>query len=321
MPECGMATTATTATASTEVSNTAPTEMVDLSVASFKLTFECATAIRTLCDVMSNMLDTVEMHVWNTPEFSGLKIEAMTGNQISLVVGQLRAEVEMNCAHTAFCVNTKTLNTCVRSAPPHYALNIESDTGSSSVRLKAFETLSNTSIMRFTLPTLVCDAEPVRFKDIEYTTFIDCDTSELKSIVSMSLKLQGDTLNFKVQRPNESTDSAKRQRKERRHLVLTISSTGCCTQEHTFYSYLEDRGDNCVAGKCDAMANLPDTADLDTTFDEVYGARQLSDFLRSIDRQTVTLRLKQEKPLILHHKFGKEDSFVCLIVAPQVSME
>jgi hypothetical protein len=317
--------------------------VMDLSVTQFKIVFECASAIRTLAEVMSNMLETVEVHVYRTEEFRGIKVEAMDPKQISLVVSQLHADVSMEgCEHTAFCVNTKTFHTCVRSAPAHYSISIESLSGSSSIRIVAYEALSNASITRFTLPTLVCDEDPVRFKDIEYKTFIDMDTGELKTIVGMCLKLQGDTLTFRVQQPAEERGKgkgkgadgkmtaegleeavlAKRPKTavaDRRHMVLTISSTGSCTQEHTFYSYVEECGDACVAGKCDAISQVPENGDLETTYEESFGARHLSDFLRSIDRQTVTLRLQKEKPLIMHHKFGNEESYVCLVVAPQVA--
>ena len=296
--------------------------VVDVSVANFEIVFECASALRTLSDVLSNMLETVQIDVWKSPEFSGIKITAMDPKQISLIVSQLAADVRMDCEHTAFCVNTRTFQTCVRSAPAHFSINISSVESSSSIRIVAYELLSNTSVTRFTVPTLVCDQAPVRFKDIEYKTFIDMETSELKSIVGMCLKLQGDSLTFKVRQLRDDSDAApKRPRCDKRHMVLTISSTGSCTQEHTFYSYVEERGDACVAGKCDAITKVPNDEDLCTVYEETFGARHLADFLRSIERHTVTLRMKGEKPLILHHEFGSEGSKVCLVVAPQIVEE
>lgn len=306
-----------------------PQTIVDMSQARFRIVFECANAIRTLTDVMSSMLETVEIHVLKTPEFTGVKIEAMDPKQISLVVSQLNADVTMDCEHTAFCVNTKIFHTCIRSAQQHYAISIESMEGSSSVRIVSYEMLSNASVTRFTLPTLVCDQEQVQWNDLAYEINIDMETGELKGIVGMALKLQGDTLTLKLRQPLAAASFAsftnvdtKRQRRERKHMVLTISSTGACTQEHTFYSCVEERGDSCVAGKADPITNPPADEDLETTYEEVFAARHLADFLRSIDKNTVTLRLKKENPLILHHKFGSgEDSYVCLVVAPQVAVE
>lgn len=310
--------------------------VVDVSVAQFKLVFECATALRTLADVMSNMLETVKIDVWRTESFSGIKIEAIDPKQISLVVSDLSAEVTMDCEHTAFALNTKLFHTCVRSAQPHYSISIESLRDSSSIQMVAYEALSNTSITKYTIPTLVCESERVRFRDIEYTTYIDMDTAELKNIVGMCIKLQGEALTFRVRRPKKTVAAlgvgeatttgetgeeapAKRPRTEAGHMVLTVSSSGACTHEHTFYSYVKEVGDACVAGKCDAIAHVPSDNELETTYSESFGARHLADFLRSIDRNTVTLKLKESKPLIIHHKFGGEKSFVCLVVAPQIA--
>lgn len=296
-------------------------DIVDLSKAQFKIVFECVTALRTLADVMSNMLNTVKIDVWNSEKFRGIKVEAMDPKQISLVIGQIATEVKMDCEHTAFCIDTKTFNTCVRNAPAHFCISIESFLGSSSIRMVAYEPLGNACVTTYTLPTLVCDQEAVHFLPIKYKTFIDMDTSELKSVVGLCLKLQGDTLAFKVRQPIRDEGAAKRPRQDRKHMVLTISSTGQCTQEHTFYSYVEDVGDACVAGKCDAVSQVPDEKELQTTYEEVFGARHLSDFLRSIDRNTVTLRLLTGKPLIIEHKLGGEDAYVSIVVAPQIQEE
>lgn len=142
------------------------------------------------------------------------------------------------------------------------------------------------------------------------------ETSELKGIVNMCLKLQGTTLTFRVQKP--PVDDAKRQKVGRSLVVLTVSSVGSCTQDYTYYSYTEECGDSCVAGKCEGLPAVPDVSELETTYEEAFGAQHLSDFLRSIDRGNVTLRLKASKPLIIHYKFGDEASYVCLVVAPKI---
>ena len=295
--------------------------VTDLSEAHFRIVFECATAIRTLAEVLANMLDTVEVQVVRTDEFKGIVIEAMDSKQVTLSLAQLHADVEMECERTVFCVHTKTLNTCIKSAQQHFSISIESIPASSSVRITSYESLSNTSITRFTLPTLVCELPPVSLDDMDYKFYIDMETNTLKGIVRMCLQLGAEKLTFKVQQPSEGAGgAAKRARVDRRHTVLTISSNGSCEQEHVFYSLTEDRDGTSVAGKCDEMRHAPDAADLETKYLQVFGARSISEFLKSIDRQNVTLKLseRRNRPLIIHHKFGDESSYVCCVVAPQI---
>lgn len=287
----------------------------------FKIVFECASAIRMLADVLSNMLEIVELQVFKTEEFSGIMVEAIDSKQVCLVIAQLRADVTMSSEHARFCINTKTFNTCVKSTLAHYSISIESIPTTSSIKLVAYESLSNTSITRFTLPTLVCDQDPIKLKDQEYKYHIDMDTSTLKSIVRMCIALQGESLTFKVEQMRENAAVEKRPRVESaagKHTLLTISSNGNCTQEHTFYSLADSNGSSngTHSGICSEIASNP--GGMDVVYEEVFGARHMAEFLKSIDRQTVTLRLSKELPLIINHKFGVEDSYVCLVVAPQV---
>lgn len=289
--------------------------------ASFKITFECASALRVLADVFDSMLDTVDIQVLNTPTFSGIMIEAMDTKQISLVVAQLQADVTMDCERTAFCVNTKTLQTVVKSAQPHFSIDISSVPGSSSVRLVAYESLSNSTVTRFTLPTLVCDEERSTLQDIDYKFHIDMETAVLKQIVRMVLLLGGDSLTFRVQQLCHGHDEKRTKSSKSKHTILTLSSGGnghACDQEHTFYSLTEERDGASMMGTQTEIKNVPVDEDLETKYEEVFGAKHLQEFLKSIDRHTVTLRLDTGHPLIINHKLGVEDSFVCLAVAPQV---
>lgn len=284
----------------------------------FKVTFECASTIRTLCDVMDNMLDTVDIQVINKPDFKGILVEAIDCTQVSLVIAQLRADVDMPEGQTSFCVNTKTLNTCIKSAQPHFSICLETMEQSSSIRLTAFEQLSKTSITRFVMPTLVCDQEPIRLKDQEYKYHVDIETSTLKSIVRMCLALRGETLTFKVKQTSKDVEAKKaRLPNTKKDTVLTISSNGDCEQEHTFYTLSEECEDNSMAASCvKEIQSVQDEAGMQTMCENQYGAKQMQDFLKSIDKATVTLRLGQSQPLIINHKFGNE-SYVCLVVAPK----
>ena len=248
--------------------------ITDLSAAHFKLVFESATALRTLADVLSSMLETVELHVVNTPEFKGVKIEAMDAKQISLVIAKVRAPVEMDCERTTFCVNTKVFNTCVKSAPAHYSVTIESVPQSSSIRITAFDELTTTSVTRFTVPTLVCDAPQVQFEDLDYENddvmHVDMETSCLKGIVRMCLAFQGETLTFRVQRPKGAASPKRQCPGKKAPIMLTISSNGACEQEHTFYSSRDGTGPPVC------MSLAPAAEEVDVVYEEVFGARHLS---------------------------------------------
>jgi hypothetical protein len=314
----------------------------------FRVVFECATAIRTLSDVIANMLETVDVQVICEPDgFQGVKVESIDSKQVSLVIAQLRADVRIDngLEKVTFCINTKTFNTCVRSTQSHFSISLETVPGSSSVRLTAFETLSNTSITRFVLPTLMSEFDAMQLKDMYYKYHIDMETATLKGIVRMCLALQGETLTFKIMQPAARAlqrgkllrgagaadvataavvDEAVPGPADSRHKVLVISSNGSCEQEHTFYSLSED-SDDAAAVTATTMCSSADVGGaridddaFDVMYEERFGAKHLSEFLKAIDKNVVTLRMTRDKPLIVNHKFGLENSYVCLATAPQV---
>jgi hypothetical protein len=190
---------------------------------------------------------------------------------------------------------------------------------------------------RFELHTLVCDSNAVKLSDLEYSFHIDMETSVLKSIVRMPQQLGGEELVFKVQQPigikekmealrkdngnNEKTKKIlKTSETSDKNTVLTITSNGKCIQEHTFFSVTEARDGSAssyVGTTQNHIAQKFGPGELITKCEQVFAAKNLGDFLKSIDKQTLTLRLSEGKPLIVNHKMGPDDSYVCLVLAPR----
>ena len=286
----------------------------DIATNDFKISFESCSALRTLADVLANMLTTVELRIVKTPKFEGLVVEAVNANQIALVVAQIAAKVEMGSERTSFCIDTAIFKTCVKSAQAHFSIDMHSAKGDTSIELCAYELLSNTCTTKFRLPTLICESQDVRLEEIEYKYYLDIKTDTLKSIVRMALALKGEDITFRVQQPKSP--------QAKKCTVLTISSMGQngCEQEHTYFSSNEElNGATSINAGQEVNSEVAASAELETKYKEKFAAKHLSDFLRSIDRMSLTLRLARRMPLVVHHKLGMEESYVCLVVAPHVN--
>lgn len=299
----------------------------------FKITFECAASIRTLSDVLADMLDACDIAVHKTDAFTGIRVEAMDSKQISLVSADLHADVELEegVTTTSFCINTKTLKTCVKSAPHHYAISIESLENSSHIKLTAYESLSNSSITRFTLPTLVSEQETFKLAKRSYSYEIDMETATFKGIVRMCTDLKGENISIRVRQPKKDLASEPKRQKcdaaSSSCTVLSIQSHGGNAEqiEHTFYSQsAASEGDQgvCISTMSGAeglgFGNAVNDDDLDTKYDEMFAANQLATFLKSIDRQSITLRLEKDAPLVINHLLSGGESFVCLVLAQKI---
>ena len=66
------------------------------------------------------------------------------------------------------------------------------------------------------------------------------------------------------------------------------------------------------------FGNAVNDDDLDTKYDEMFAANQLATFLKSIDRQSITLRHEKDAPLVINHLLSGGESFVCLVLAQKI---
>ena len=101
--------------------------------------------------------------------------------------------------------------------------------------------------------------------------------------------LRGETLTFTVKQRRAA--DGKRARTATKDTVLTISSNGDCEQEHTYYTSAEACDDDSMVGSLREIEALGEDDDMEVMCENQYGAKQMQDFLKSIDKHSVTLRL------------------------------
>ena len=65
-------------------------------------------------------------------------------------------------------------------------------------------------------------------------------------------------------------------------------------------------------------ATLSASSELVRKYEESFPAKEMQEFLKSLDRLQVGLWMRPNRPLVINHKLGAEDSFVRLILAPRI---
>ena len=111
--------------------------------------------LHTLCDVMSNMLDTVDIQVIKRDDFSGIMIEAIDAAQVSLVAAQLRADVVMQDGTDQHCSASTARPSTPASAARSPLLDLHGVAARQLVDPADALSSFKTSITKFTVPTLV----------------------------------------------------------------------------------------------------------------------------------------------------------------------
>ena len=279
----------------------------------WKLTFHQTTALRTLIDVVSNVINRVNIKVVSKEDFRGISVESIDSKRVCLIAAQLACKIDGGCGEgdVCFCVDTTTLSTCLRSVSPLYSIDVARAPGSEEVVLRSYEIISNNYTSQFKLPTLAHDNDDVKLHDIDYDYFIEFDLFTLRSIVKNCIALKGENISIMVEEPKVLGSV--------RHTRVTVRSEGNAEQTHVFHSATEnvaqDTGEPLVIRATGDTADLPTVAQMHVQYDETFSAAYLNSFMKNMEKNSITMRLAAGKPLVLSYPLGIENSSICFVLA------
>lgn len=274
----------------------------------FDLTFDILQPLRILVDVLQNILQRVEIKVVKKEGFEGIHIECIDSKHVCLIVARLHANVKSCSDESTFCVDTATLNTCLKAVQSHFSLTMKSTSESADIQMCAYESISNNYFTTFKLPTLVHDAGAVKLTDLDYEYTIEIDLNTLRNIVKNTLALKGNEINLTIEVPNEVVPY--------NYTVFTITTDGAATQKHQFHSVTENQpGSTCVIRTEEGGVDIPEVNNFQKKYNGNFSASYLMSFLKSMERQVISMRLSENKPLILNYPLGTESSYICFVLA------
>ena len=278
----------------------------------WKLVFDQTQSLRTLMDVISNLLTRVQVQICKTPSFQGIQIESIDAKRVCLVVAKLACKVETSGSEEAICLETSVITTCLKSIGPHYSVDLQP--AGNRIMMRCYEMISNSYATKFMIPTIVMDSDNVKLTDMKYEYTIEIDLLTLRSIVKNCIALRGEYITLRVQEPKTVT--------KKRHTTLSIVAEGNAEQEHCFHSVTEVEGD-AEEGSCvirtmnDSSSDTGSTAAMETRYSETFSANYLNLFMKSMERQMITMKLSPNQPLILTYPLGVENSSICFVLAPR----
>ena len=280
---------------------------------SFKITFESTNPLRTLVDVVSNILTRIELAVVKDELFEGIHLESIDAKRVCLIVAQLACKVEGD-GRGKFCVDASTLNTCLKAVSPHYSVDISNEASTSNIIMHAYESLTRSYTTFFKFPTLVSDADPVKLTDLDYDYTIEMDLQTLRSIVRNTMQLRGNDITIRVEEPAHASAPM-------RQTVLTILTDGNAEQRHRFLSLTDTKDGAACVIRTEQHDELIDadaeSASLKMMYEETFLAQYMAYFLKSMERHVITMRLSPAKPLILNYPLGADASYICFVLEPR----
>lgn len=287
----------------------------------YKITFDQTQGLRTLVDVVGNILTRVNFRINHDVknDVFFLCIDSIDPQHVCMIQARLTCEKVWGLkGGETFCVDTAILNTLLKNVPAHYSLDLVKQKSSADMCMRTYESLSNSHETHYVLSTLVDDSETMTLSDMRYKYTIEMDLGTLRQIVKMSQQLRATHVDFSVREPSKVGNGVSR-------TTFSIASHGDASQEHRFNSatVTEPGSENqtCVI-RAATDSTGPETVEgelMETKYKDSFSTQYLNYFLKSMERQIITMRLSQDKPLIVHYPLGAERSYICFVLAPKTS--
>jgi len=172
----------------------------------WKITFDQTQGLRTLVEVVGNILTRVNFRIKHDPkkDMFFMCIDSIDPQHVCMIQARLTCEKTFNLKEDVdFCVDTTILNTLLKSVPAHYSLDLVKKEGCADIFMRTYETLSNSHETHFVLSTLVDDSETMALSDMFYKYTIEIDLGTLRSIVKMSMALRANHIDMSVREPQQ----------------------------------------------------------------------------------------------------------------------
>jgi len=247
-------------------------------------------------------------------EFEGLVVEEMDDKKCCIVHARLRCDVEMGGKQSSasFSLSLKDMSVCMRGVSSHYIMEMSKPVDSEEVHILSKDAVTDAKINACTLKTLCDDYSKASMKQMEYDYTVRIDLPVFRSIVKMAKDLGADKLEFKVY---------KKKAEDNGSIVFCLRANGSSETTHYFPSSASESGEEgnvfSATNTSENVDDLEDRSKWEVAYSDTFGISYLTTFIRSMDRQVVTLRISPNQPLIVIFPLGGDDSYVCYILAPK----
>jgi len=290
----------------------------------FVVTIPHPQAFNNLIYIMAHVIQDCHFTVMSTPTFSGLCVNSYDSRACCMVIARFTCDVKMKTsALHYFCVKMATLKTLLTSVQPRQILEISRAVGEANIRLTAYDSHDMTRYQECELGTLDRDPENDVLDKFDSDYTVEIQLNEFRGLVKMAKDLKADDLTFEILEPKERGDLRCS------YLVLTIDGEAKCRNVYTsiteWDTETKTETSSVVIRTAEQTAGdhkrMPHVDLLTKKLEERFSITYLTNFMASMKRDMLTIRLSSKgEPMVLYHPLGG-DSHVSFVLAPRAKDE
>lgn len=311
----------------------------------WKITFAQSVLLRTFCENVGNILTECYFEVVHSEEqdgFSGLSVESIDQGRVCLIQARLSGQVSVSprapTGPRGFCVRMSLLTSSLKAGHACHFVDLWQPAKSSDVVFRIYEPNVSNAAQEFTLHTLAKENDCPGLTGLEYNLFVEIDLDTFRGAIRLAREHKADVMTIAVYTPKKQqtgSDDDKASSSSRDHSLSTNVSffvisydadeisakfpypSSTVSEAHVDGKPTVIRAND--TSKLD-LTGLPPQDSLDTIFCDRFGAEQLYNFVRGMERREVTLRLDNGKPLLLEYPLGgsSRTDYIRFVLAPKL---
>lgn len=293
-----------------------------------------STPFKDLVELIHPVLENINFQVVDRTmktgqRFRGIVVNSMDTKKVSMIVARLRADdiFPEVFPDQEFCVSSENFSNLIKTIKKGCCLEIKRTKSSDNIKIRGYNPNRRNRESHITVPTLDKAEEAPQLNMIDYKFIVDMDLQVLRNMTRVAQNSSVNASNIKFQ-IYEGTDESG-DNKITKVCVSLDGGPGNPSLTETFRSQTKwnrQNADQTVITTSDSMSDDKDQDDdsrLKLVLDEKFSTKYLHLFLKSMDRQTITLRMSPSRPLVILYQLdgGENVGYCNFILAPAVPDE
>ena len=278
----------------------------------WSISFSQVHTLRSLVEVVGNVLKTINFRIITKEGSSFLCVDTIDPGHVCMIQARLLCDDNDFEGEPEFCLESSSLSSYLKNASPQYSIEVTKRKGCDSLFMRCFEDSCNSHHMELEMKTLVSDHTTMELDVLDVKHTIEIDINVFRQTVRMAQSNNASSLLLRISTLKEG---------DLVQSAFEIVAEGDATYKQVFYSSTREEEGGVIRAVTDTNISSSSLAKQRETWTEVYrdtfSTQYLTNFLKSMDRQKITLKVAPDQPLLLHYPLGAEDSYICFVLAPK----
>ncbi len=296
----------------------------------FFMVLNNSTPFKDLVDLIHPVLETINFKVVdrNTrsgKRFRGIVINSMDPKKVAMIVARLCVDTIFpdTFPEQEFCIASSTFPDMIKSIEKGSSMEIKRMKGSNDIVIRGFNANMKNNESIISVPTFDRTDEAPQLNILDYKFIIDIELNSLRTLtrIAATTSINAQNIEFKI---SELVDDTMDQKITK----VCISYDGGPNIPKLTKNFLsktkwnrQSNGQTVITSSDFSEDQyIEEESQMKMVLHEKFTTKYLNLFLKSMDRQTITLRMSPDRPLVIVYPLnGGEDIGYCnFILAPTV---